>query len=96
VSGEDFAALRRAAGAHAPEAAQGAAFAAKARIHAGNLESWTEAACRELCGRPAGDAARVTDLAAEDLRPETPGGETPYEAWRAGIQARLARETRAA
>jgi hypothetical protein len=73
------------AGAHRPDLAQGAAFAAKARERAGNPAAHTELACRAICGMPAEAAARLTDLALIGLPADR---ETPaYELWRRRIRA---------
>jgi hypothetical protein len=69
---------------YGPEVAQGAAFAAKARELAGNPAWHTEMACNELCGMPATDAARITDLAIENLPPDE--SEPAYEVWRRRIR----------
>jgi len=76
--------LREAAGPYLAEAAQGAAFAAKARARAGNPASHTELACGVLCGRSADAAAGVTDSALIDLPVD--GAEPAYETWRRRIQ----------
>lgn len=69
--------------------AQGAAFAAKARERARNPAAHTELACEILAGRPAEDAARITDEALEGL-PREGGGDVPvYEEWRRRIRDRL-------
>lgn len=76
--------LRRRAGGYAPELAQGAAFAAKARQRAGNLAPHTEAACEVLCGMGAGEAAAVTDVASRDFPPDS---QVPaFEVWRQRIR----------
>jgi len=67
--------------------AQGAAFAAKARLRAGNLVPHAELACEVLCGRSAEAAAAVTDQCLADLPPD--GDEPAYETWRRRIQARV-------
>jgi hypothetical protein len=63
-----------------PQVAQGAAFAAEARIRAGLLVPHTELATQVLCGMPAAKAAQIT----QDTRPgPEPQGELPaYEVWR--------------
>jgi hypothetical protein len=76
--------LREAAGPYLVQAAQGAAFAAKARQRAGNPAPHTELACDVLCGRSAQAAAAVTDRALQDLPPD--GAEPAYEIWRRRIQ----------
>lgn len=80
--------LRARAGRFAPQLAQGAAFAAKARSRAGNQVSHTEAACRVLCAMTADAASEITVVA---LRLLPHGGEEPaYETWRRRIASELA------
>ena len=67
--------------------AQGAAFAAKARLRAGNPSPATEMACQVLCGSSATAASRVTDDALDDL--QSTKGELAYEGWRAAIRERF-------
>jgi hypothetical protein len=81
-------ALRNAAGAFAPELAQGVAFAAKARERAGNMAAHTELAARTICGTGASEAAAVTDQALEGLPADRPG-EPAFEVWRRRIQDRF-------
>jgi hypothetical protein len=76
--------LREAAGPYLAQAAQGAAFAAKARQRAGNPAPQTELACGVLCGASADAAAAVTDAALRNLPPD--GAEPAYEIWRRRIQ----------
>jgi predicted secreted protein len=81
----DLEELRRAAGAYAPELAQGTVFAAKARQRAGNIVAPTELAAEVICGLSAAGAAAVSDAALPDLpagRPDEPA----FEAWRRRIQ----------
>jgi hypothetical protein len=80
-----------------PAVAQGAAFAAKARLRAGNLIPQTEMACRVLCAMSAQEAADVTDAALEEIptyqfgRIEIGHDHPPaYEVWRQRTQARWA------
>lgn len=77
-------ALRAGAGPFAPQLAQGAAFAAKARERAGNTAAHTERACRILCGMTAGAAASLTDAALIHLPPDD-ADEPAYELWRRRI-----------
>ena len=84
--------LLRAAGPHAPQLAQGVAFAAKARERAGNLAAHTALACEVVCGMDAAGAAAVTDEALRDLpsdRPDVPA----FEVWRQRIQQHFFRGT---
>lgn len=77
-------ALRAGAGPFAPQLAQGAAFAAKARERACNRSAHTERACRILCGMTADAAAKITDDALNGLPPDE--GDAPaYEVWRRRI-----------
>jgi hypothetical protein len=70
------------------QAAQGAAFAAKARERAGNPTEHTDAACIVLCGLSASAAAAITDHALSELSPaDERDGEPRYERWRAAIRA---------
>ena len=79
--------LTAAAGPHRLDLAQGSAFAAKARLRAGNGTSETELASEVLCGMSAADAASVTD---EQLAGLPSDDEQPaYEHWRQRIQAEL-------
>jgi hypothetical protein len=83
-------ALRVAAGPDAPNLAQGAAFAAKARERAGNPTSHTELACQVLCDLPVEQAARITDLALQDLPADS--AVPAYEVWRRRIHSEFAAE----
>jgi hypothetical protein len=87
VSETDLQSLREAAGPFAPQLAQGAAFAAKARQRAGNLRPYQDIACGILCGMKAADAAGVSDEALENLPSD--GAEPAYEIWRRRIQQRF-------
>jgi len=73
---------------YAPQLAQGAAFAAKARQRAGNPAEWTEFACGILCGMSSGEAAAITDRALASLPEEGP--DPAYEGWQQRIQDRFA------
>jgi hypothetical protein len=84
-------ALRELAEAHLAHAAQGAAFAAKARLHAGNPTPHTDRAIRVLCGVSARTAAAITDEALQGLQANAGEQELPpYEIWRQRIQLRFA------
>jgi enediyne biosynthesis protein E3 len=77
------------AGPHLPDAAQGAAFAATARLHAALVTPHTEVSVRVYCGMSVEDAARVCTQAAEALA--EPGDAIPaYELWRQRIRSRFA------
>ena len=79
-------ALREAAGEYRPEVAQGAVFAAKARVHGGLTTAHTETASRVLCDLSAEEAAELGDQTAPGLA--APDGPVPrYETWRRRIQA---------
>jgi hypothetical protein len=79
--------LRLASGEHAPELAQGAAFAAEARERAGIPAAHTELACQILCGVSAERAAAIAREAGQDLPPD--GGVPAFEVWRRRIQERF-------
>ncbi|BAY91348.1 MULTISPECIES: DUF1702 family protein [unclassified Tolypothrix] len=80
-------ALRQSAGIYLPCIAQGAVFAAKARQNAGNSSEYTEIACEVLCDCSANAAAKIADIALEQL---PIGTEPAYEIWRRRIQAQFA------
>lgn len=82
--------LCRLAGRFRPQLAQGAAFAAKARLRADNLVAHTELACRTICGVSAEAAAKVTDIALQSMAAGNSAGD--YETWRQKIQASFASE----
>jgi enediyne biosynthesis protein E3 len=82
-----LAALRQAAGAYESCLAQGAAFAAKARQHAGNPASHTASACEQWCGMDADAAAALTDECVAGLSGNE--SEPAFELWRRRIQSRL-------
>lgn len=89
VGRDEAAALRVAAGSHAPALAQGTAFAAEARERAGHTPEHTELACQVLCGRSAAAAALVARDAQHGLPPD---GEVPaFEVWRRRIQDRFSK-----
>jgi hypothetical protein len=81
-------ALRDASEPFHAQMAQGAAFAAKARVRAGNVTAATEAAVQALTGASAAEAAAVTDQSLGGLAAR--GGVPAYEVWRLRIQAYLA------
>lgn len=87
ADGAALEALRTTAGAYQAHLAQGAAFAAKARQHAGNLAPYTALACEILCGLSADAAANITDTALVDLPFD--GTEPAYEVWRRRIQTQF-------
>jgi hypothetical protein len=79
----------RLAGPYRSHAAQGAAFAAGARVLAGLVTPGTELGTKVHCGMSAAEAAAVTDEARLDL-PETDGPVPAYELWRERIRKRFA------
>ncbi|MEV8513810.1 DUF1702 family protein [Dactylosporangium sp. NPDC051484] len=81
--GEGFEALRRAAGTHQAHLAQGAVFAAKARMHAGYCPEHTETAVRALTGMSATAADALADSVAVDSGDELLPN---YERWRQAIR----------
>ena len=81
--------VRERAGQFHPSLAQGAAFAAKARLRAGNLTNYTELAVKIFCEMSAADATHLTDAALENLPTNT--AEPAYEIWRRRIQAHFVR-----
>ena len=91
AGGADPAALATLAaesGKHRAHAAQGAVFAAKARVYSGCVPAHTAAAVSALCAMTVTDAARLADEAVPDGRR---AGEGPaYEVWRRTVQARFA------
>jgi hypothetical protein len=84
----DLKAMAELAGRHLPDAAQGAAFAATARLHAGLVMPHTEAGVRVYCGMSVEDAAGVCVQAAEALA-ETAGAVPAYELWRQRIRGQF-------
>ncbi len=88
IDEDGLALLASLAGGYRLHLAQGAAFAAKARIRAGNLGPHTELACSVIGGVDAAAAARITDQALE----HSGGGDTAadYDRWRGEIRTQLA------
>jgi hypothetical protein len=97
ASEEELRWFRDAAGAHQGELAQGAAFAAGARVRADLVVPHNEMATRVFCGMSVEAASKITDDALDDLPDdgETDGesdgqsdGDQPaYEVWRQRIRA---------
>jgi hypothetical protein len=86
---EDLRFMASLAGRYLPDAAQGAAFAATARLHAGLITPHTEVSVRAYCGMSVEDAAEVCAQATEALT--EPAGNVPtYELWRQRIRSRFA------
>jgi hypothetical protein len=88
VGAAELRALRDSAGPHLAEMAQGAAFAAQARVRAETPATHTELACEILCETSARDAAAVTQDALRGLTGE--GGLPEYETWRRRVRERFA------
>ncbi|WP_017598714.1 DUF1702 family protein [Nocardiopsis lucentensis] len=76
--------LLRAAGPDAPHLAQGAVFAAKARVYSGCVPDHTESVVRALTGLGTAAAAALADDHA--VEPGERGGVPAYEVWRSGIR----------
>lgn len=79
------------AGPFLPQVAQGAAFAAKARLRAANLAPHTELACAIFCRVSAEQAAAITDLALQGLPADD--AEPAYEVWRRRIRDHFQKES---
>ncbi len=81
--------LCNAAGENLAHFAQGAAFAAKARVRADMIMPHTDSTCRAACNLSARDAAELTDMAKEGL-PEvdadSSAAEPAYETWRGRVR----------
>jgi hypothetical protein len=88
VDAADLKLMASLAGDHLPHAAQGAAFAAKARLLAGLVTPHTETGAQVYCGMSAEEAAAVTDSAREGL-PASGDGEPVIEVWRRRIRKRF-------
>lgn len=79
--------LLRHAGGHAPQLAQGIAFATAARRRAGNLAPQTALACQVVWGLDAEPVARIAVEAGENLPTHSQETAEPsYEVWRRRIQ----------
>lgn len=88
VNKQSLETLRTLAGEYLPYMAQGAAFAAKARLRADNVVEHTKIACEVLCEMSVEAAATTTDIALEDLPIDS---HLPiYEVWRRRIQKQFA------
>jgi hypothetical protein len=88
VDAADLEEMVRLAGEYRSQAAQGAAFAAKARLRSGLVTQSTEIGVKAHCGMSVEEAAAVTDEALEGLAGDEPV--PAYEAWRQRIAARFA------
>jgi hypothetical protein len=95
---EGLAALRAAAGSHAPELGQGSVFAAKARVYAGYVPAHTEVGTGVLAGLSPADAASLADdcVVAEPAAGAPAGPVPAYELWRRRVADRIAAQTGAA
>jgi hypothetical protein len=89
VDREGLELLRACAGPYLADAAQGAAFAATARLHAGNPVAHTRLACEVLCGTDDADVATIVERAHAAVRPDDDGA---YELWRSRIRTALRTE----
>jgi hypothetical protein len=87
----DLPALRRHGPEHRGHMAQGAAFAAEARVRADNVTSETNSACLALTGETAADAAALVRGLREGLV-DAPGAPA-YEVWRTRVRHALASRT---
>jgi len=94
VSDAAIAAIKRFGATYGPHIAQGAAFAAKTRLRAGNLVDHTVRACRILCDSEVDEAAAVTDRCLGDLPASSlvPA----YEIWRQRVAAHFVTQPDAA
>ena len=84
--------FKKAAADYRSEVAQGCAFAATARVHAGLVVPHTELATQVICGITPEQAAKVCEnaLPAQVLAGPPESGELPaYEVWRQRIAAEL-------
>ncbi len=88
VDAGDLETMARLAGEHRPDAAQGAAFAAKARLLADLATEHTEIGVKVYCGLSVEEAAAVTEEAREGL-PDAAGDVPGYEIWRQRIRKRF-------
>lgn len=79
------------AGEHAPQLAQGTAFAAVCRDRAGNPAPQTELACQAFWGLGAAEVSEIVVRSSEDLPPALfqENTEPAFEAWRRRIQQRF-------
>ena len=83
IAPKEIAELGRWAGMFSAALAQGAAFAAKARLLAGNPAKHTDAACLSLCGLGSAKAAALCDETFRKINFLLP---CPYQHWRELIQ----------
>ena len=85
---EALRAMRLEAGPHHAHLAQGAVFAAKARVFSGCVPGHTAPAVDALCELSVVDAAALAD-AAGDVRPAA--GDVDYELWRGNVRRHFSR-----
>lgn len=90
ASREDLEHLLEIARPYRLQLAQGAAVAAQGHQQAGIMPEYTELTCEILCGLSASRAARIMDLARENLPFDGP--EPAYEIWLRRAQEQLAAE----
>ncbi|MFL5963746.1 MAG: DUF1702 family protein [Gaiellaceae bacterium] len=76
------------AGVYRADAAQGAAFAAGARVRAGNVVPHVARGCEALAGAGVTELAELTDRALAEIGPGDSAAH--YERWRAAIRSELA------
>ncbi len=84
----ELAEMARLAGRHRAAAAQGAAFAAKARLLAGLVTAGTELGVKVYCDMSVDEAAAVTDETMRGL-PDEDGQVPSYELWRERTRKRF-------
>jgi enediyne biosynthesis protein E3 len=89
VDAGELADLVRLAGEHRSHAAQGAVFAASARLRADLVTPGTELGVKVHCGMKVQEASALADDARMDL-PDSTGQMPAYEAWRERIRSRFA------
>ncbi|MGW5259499.1 DUF1702 family protein [Microbispora sp. NPDC004025] len=85
---DTLAVLRREAGEHAPEVAQGVVFAAKARSYAGFVPAHTEVATAALAGLSVRDAVALADDS--EVAPDPSASVPAYELWRGRVREHFA------
>ncbi|MDQ2813551.1 MAG: DUF1702 family protein [Actinomycetota bacterium] len=88
VDASELTDLTKLAGRYRSYAAQGAAFAVKARLLADLVLPGTELGAKVYCDMSVEEAAAVTDEARHDLPPEDPGMPS-FEVWRERIRKRF-------
>ena len=88
--------LRRRAGAHAPDLAQGAAFGARAHLEADDEPGHLDEVCRALCGMSSRDARALTEETEAGLPVDDGSLHNPdpaYEVWRRRTRRALIERT---